>query len=45
MRAAAKVIFGLSHTKLGRRSDLPLCGHSKVHTIITDNQVPTELIA
>ena len=44
MRAAAKVIFCLDHTKFGRRSVSPLCDLSRIHTIVTDNQAPTELI-
>lgn len=45
MRAAAKVIFCLDHTKFGRRSVSQLCDLSKVHTIVTDSQAPTELVA
>ena len=44
MRAAAKVIFCLDHTKFGRRSVSPLCDLSKVHTIVTDSQSPAELV-
>jgi DeoR/GlpR family transcriptional regulator of sugar metabolism len=45
MRAAAKVIFCLDHTKFGRRSVSQLCDLSKVHTIVTDNQAPADLVA
>jgi len=44
MRAAAKVIFCLDHTKFGRRSVSQLCDLSKVHTIVADSQAPAELI-
>ena len=44
MRAAAKVIFCLDHSKFGRRSVSPLCDLSKVHTIVTDSQSPSDLI-
>jgi DeoR family fructose operon transcriptional repressor len=45
MRAAAKVIFCLDHTKFGRRSVSQLCDLSKVHTIVTDSEAPEELVA
>ncbi len=45
MRAAAKVIFCLDHTKFGRRSVSQLCDLSKVHTIVTDSQAPAELVS
>jgi DeoR/GlpR family transcriptional regulator of sugar metabolism len=44
MRAAAKVIMCLDHTKLGRRSVSPLCDLARVHVIVTDNQAPLELV-
>src|SRR5438046_2412957 len=44
MRAAAKVIFCLDHTKFGRRSVSPLCGLASVHTIVTDSGAPVELV-
>ncbi|MFO1488899.1 MAG: DeoR/GlpR family DNA-binding transcription regulator [Verrucomicrobiota bacterium] len=44
MRAAAKVIFCLDHTKFGRRSVSQLCDLSKVHTIVTDPQAPKDLV-
>ena len=44
MRAAAKVIFCLDHTKFGRRSVSQLCDLSKVHTIVTDSEAPAELV-
>jgi DeoR family fructose operon transcriptional repressor len=45
MRAAAKVIMCLDHTKFGRRSVSPLCDLSKIHTIVTDSKAPAELVA
>lgn len=45
MRAAARVIFCLDHTKFGRRSVSQLCDLTKVHTIVTDSQAPAELVA
>jgi DeoR/GlpR family transcriptional regulator of sugar metabolism len=45
MRAAAKVIFCLDHTKFGRRSVSPLCDLTKVHTIVTDSGAPLDLIS
>src|SRR3989442_10647106 len=44
MRAAHKVIFCLDHTKFGRRSVSPLCGLASVHTIVSDNAAPAELV-
>lgn len=44
MRAAARVIMCLDHTKFGRRSVSQLCDLSQVHVIVTDSQAPTELI-
>ena len=44
MRAAAKVIFCLDHTKFGRRSVSPLCDLSRIHTIVTDSKAPGELV-
>ncbi|HMP81238.1 MAG TPA: DeoR/GlpR family DNA-binding transcription regulator [Verrucomicrobiota bacterium] len=44
MRAAAKVIMCLDHTKFGRRSVSHLCDLSKVHTIVTDGRSPAELV-
>jgi DeoR family fructose operon transcriptional repressor len=44
MRAAAKVIFCLDHTKFGRRSVSQLCDLSKVHAIVTDSEAPEELV-
>ena len=45
MRAAAKVIFCLDHTKFGRRSVSHLCDLTKIHTIVTDSQAPVELVS
>ncbi len=44
MRAAAKVIMCLDHTKFGRRSVTPLSGLEEIDTIVTDNAAPTELV-
>jgi len=44
MRAAAKVIMCLDHTKFGRKSVSQLCDLSKVHTIVTDNRAPVDLV-
>jgi DeoR family fructose operon transcriptional repressor len=44
MRAAAKVIMCLDHTKFGRRSVSQLCDLAQVHVIVTDNQAPGDLI-
>src|SRR5690349_16244870 len=44
MRAAAKVIMCLDHTKFGRRSVSPLCELSRVHTVVTDSKAPMELV-
>ena len=44
IEAAQKVIFCLDHTKLGRRSVLPLCGLECVDMIITDAGAPAELV-
>src|SRR5262245_55051950 len=44
IRAAAKVIFCLDHTKFGRRSVSSLCDLASVHIIVTDTKAPVELI-
>jgi DeoR/GlpR family transcriptional regulator of sugar metabolism len=44
IRAAAKVIFCLDHTKFGRQSMAPLCGIDVIDTIVTDNESPAELV-
>lgn len=44
IRGAQKVILCLDHTKFGRKSMIQLCELSAVHTIVTDNQAPAELI-
>lgn len=43
IRAAAKVIMCLDHTKFGRRSVSPLSDLARVHTIVTDSQAPADL--
>jgi DeoR/GlpR family transcriptional regulator of sugar metabolism len=42
--AAQKVIFCLDHTKLGRRSVLPLCDLDCVDAIVTDAGAPAEML-
>jgi DeoR family transcriptional regulator, fructose operon transcriptional repressor len=44
IQAAQKVIFCLDHTKLGRRSVLPLCGLDCVDTIVTDSAAALEMV-
>lgn len=44
IHAAQKVIFCLDHTKLGRRSVLPLCSLDCIDTIVTDGGAPTEMV-
>jgi len=44
MRAAAKVIFCLDHTKFGRRSVSPLCDLDEIDIIVTDNKAPMDLV-
>jgi DeoR/GlpR family transcriptional regulator of sugar metabolism len=44
IEAAQKVIFCLDHTKLGRRSVLPLCGLDCVDVIVTDAGAPAEVV-
>ena len=44
IQAAQKVIFCLDHTKLGRRSVLPLCSLDCVDAIVTDNAAGPELV-
>lgn len=44
IQAAQKVIFCLDHTKLGRRSVLPLCSLDLVDVIVTDSAAPAEIV-
>ncbi len=44
IRAAAKVIMCLDHTKFGRRSVTPLCDLEPIDTIVTDSAAPAELV-
>jgi DeoR/GlpR family transcriptional regulator of sugar metabolism len=44
MRAAAKVIMCLDHTKFGRRSVTPLCDLEPIDIIVTDASAPTDLV-
>jgi DeoR family transcriptional regulator, fructose operon transcriptional repressor len=44
IRAAAKVIFCLDHTKFGRQSVSPLCDLEPIDVIVTDSQAPAELV-
>jgi len=45
IRAAARVIMCLDHTKFGRRSVSPLCDLEQIDTIVTDGQAPADLVA
>jgi len=44
IKAAHRVIFCFDHTKLGRRSVLPLCNLDCVDTIVTDSAAPAPLV-
>jgi DeoR/GlpR family transcriptional regulator of sugar metabolism len=44
IQAARRVIFCLDHTKLGRQSILPLCDLNSVHTLVSDQGAPAELV-
>ena len=44
IRAAAKVIMCLDHTKFGRRSVTLLCDLEPIDTIVTDSKAPPELV-
>jgi len=44
IRAAAKVIFCLDHTKFGRRSVTQLCDLEPIDIIVTDRQAQTDLV-
>jgi DeoR/GlpR family transcriptional regulator of sugar metabolism len=44
IQAAQKVIFCLDHTKLGRKSVLPLCELDCVDTVVTDSAAPADLV-
>lgn len=44
IRAAAKVIMCLDHTKFGRRSLAFLCGLEPVDVVVTDSAAPAELV-
>jgi DeoR family fructose operon transcriptional repressor len=44
IEGAQKVIFCFDHTKLGRKSVLPLCGLDSVDTIVTDSAAPASLV-
>lgn len=45
MRAAARVIFCLDHTKFDRQSVSPLCDLQQIDVIVTDSKAPDELVA
>jgi len=45
MRAAAKVIFCLDHTKFNRSSVAHLCSLDPVDTVVTDASAPADLVA
>lgn len=44
MRAAARVIMCLDHTKFGRRSVLPLCDLEPIDVIVTDSGAPADMV-
>jgi DeoR family transcriptional regulator, fructose operon transcriptional repressor len=44
MRAAARVIFCLDHTKFGRQSVSPLCDLEPIDVIVTDREAPADLV-
>ena len=44
MRAAARVIFCLDHTKFDRSSVAELCSLDPVNTIVTDSGAPEKLV-
>lgn len=44
MRAAARVIMCLDHTKFGRRSVSTLCDLTPIDTIVTNDQSPADLV-
>src|SRR6266550_5145741 len=45
IRAAAKVIMCLDHTKFGRRSVSSLCDLEPIDVIVTDSKAPGDLVA
>lgn len=45
IRAAARVIMCLDHTKFGRRSVLPLCDLEPIDVIVTDSGAPQDMVA
>ncbi len=45
MRAAGRVILCVDHTKFGRQSASRLCGLEAIHTLISDQAPPAELMA
>ena len=44
IKGAQKVIFCLDHTKLGRKSLLPLCEVDCIDTLVTDNGAAPDVI-
>jgi DeoR/GlpR family transcriptional regulator of sugar metabolism len=44
IKGAQKVIFCFDHTKLGRKSVLPLCELDCVDAIVTDSKAPADLV-
>jgi len=44
IRAAARVIMCLDHSKFGRRSVTPLCDLEPIDTIVTDSKAPGDLV-
>ena len=45
IHAARKVILCVDHTKFGRKSVSPLCGLEQLHTVVTDQGAPGDLVA
>ncbi len=45
IRAASRVIFCLDHTKFGRQSISLLKDLAGIHTVVTDDRAPAELVA
>jgi DeoR/GlpR family transcriptional regulator of sugar metabolism len=44
IKGAQKVLLCVDHTKLGRKSVLPLCGVDSIDTVITDEGAPAEIL-
>jgi len=44
IRGAQRVIFCVDHTKLGRKSVLPLCGLDSIDVVVTDEGAPADQV-